>query len=585
MITIQNNEHDRKILLLDSPFALEESPDFPEYLFDAVFIFNDSVDATKNILNTINPVTSVKCCYKPFFVSRSLEGKMGDYADLIDGYYDDWNDLGALHAVEDIINRRDELGLNGVEDKIVSANQFLVRLFRFLIIRKHLRLDLELDNSSATGYVIPIINTFYKLGWFSLGELFAFFQSMFEKGYIRSVQFVNRIYLCPKCLHSHLLYIESCPKCGNSMIQSEEVIHHFRCANITPEHTYNFGGQLRCPKCHQMLHHIGVDYDRPATVFTCDACGNSFLQAQMQAVCSNCHAVSDVKSLIPQNCNVYEITKEGVLAITSLNIGFSIYTEFYDNFLEFERFVNRIRLLAEQKFTGRIVGDVLVGKIWILNAMAATVSNRAELLAQICKYFPNNKVSAANNITYINAIVTDYKGDQEQAILDFQILLSEAIRAAAYVLRPGEQLCYTYMKLEGNGSNIDQFLNDLKFIAATPDDYVDYSPDAINPNSSEDNSDSLLLKDDGTVDALANAPHADDIQADALANAAAATGTEASANGQDAVTQESVRSIDGQRKKGPSWLSKTPQMGTVYIVLIALTLLILVLAVLILFVM
>ena len=506
MITIQNNDHDRRILLLDSPFALEESPDFPEYLFDAVFIFNDSVDTTKNILNTINPVTSVKCCYKPFFVSRSLKGKMGDYADLIDGYYDDWNDLGALNKVEDIINRRSDLGLNAVEDKIISANQFFVRLFRFLITREKLRMDLVLDSSSATGYVIPIFNTFLKLGWYTLSELFAFIQSMLEKGYIRSTQFVNRIYLCPKCLHSHLLYIESCPKCGNSMIQSEEVIHHFRCANITPEHTYNFGGQLRCPKCHQMLHHIGVDYDRPATVFTCDSCGNSFLQAQMQAVCTTCQTVSDVRSLIPQNCSIYEITKEGVVAITSLNIGFSIYTEFYDNFLEFDRFVNRIRLLAEQKFTGRIVGDVLVGKIWILDATAATVSNRAELLVQICKYFPNNKVSAANNITYINAIATDYKGDQEQAILDFQILLSEAIRAAAYVLRPGEQICYTYMKLEGDGSNIDQFLNDLKFVAATPDDAVDYSPDAINPNADSDGADSPLLKDDGTVDPLFNAP-------------------------------------------------------------------------------
>ncbi len=507
MITIQNNEHGRRILLLDSPFALEDSPDFPEHLFDAVFIFNDSVDAAKTILNTINPVTSVKCGYKPFFLSRSLEGKMGDYADLIDGYYDDWNDIHALNKVEDIISRRGELGLLAIEEKIVSANQFFVRLFRFLIIRDHLRLEMVLDNSSATGYVLPIINVFYRLGWFTLSESFVFFQSMQEKGYIRAAQFINRIYLCPKCLHSHLLYIESCPKCGNSMIQSEEVIHHFRCANITPEHTYNFGGQLRCPKCHQMLHHIGVDYDRPATVFTCESCGNSFLQAQMQAVCTNCHTVSDVKSLVPQNCSVFEITKEGVLAITSLNIGFSVYTEFYDNFLEYDRFVNRIRLLAEQKFTGRITGDVLVGKIWILDATAATVTNRAELLAQICKFFPNNKVSAANNITYINDIAQDYKGDQEQAILDFQVLLSEAIRAAAYVLRPGEQICYTYMKLDGSGANIDKFLNDLQFVTATPDDFVEYQPDAINPNGG-DTGVSPLLKDDGTVDNFYHAPTA-----------------------------------------------------------------------------
>ncbi len=499
MITIQNNDHERRILLLDNQFALEESPDFPEYLFDAVFIFNDSVEQTQNILNEINPVTSQKCCYKPFFVSRSLQGKMGDYDTIIDGYYDDWNEKEALNKVEDIMNRRNELGLNTPEEKILSSNQLFVRMTRYLIIRNDLTMTPVLENASSTGYVIPIYNLFYKLGWYNLSESFVFVQSMVEKGYFRTAQFINRIYLCPKCQHSHLLYIESCPKCNNSMIHSEEVIHHFRCANITPEHTYNFGGQLRCPKCHQMLHHIGVDYDRPATVFTCDVCNNSFLQAKMQALCSNCHSVEDVKSLIPINIYVYEITKEGIYAITSLNIGFSVYTEFYDNFLEFGRFVNRIRLLAEQKFSGRILGDVLVGKIWIIDSTAATVRNRAELLAQVCQYFPNNKVSAANNITYINAIVTDYKGDQEQAALDFQIMLSEAIRAAVYVLRPGEKICYTYMKLEGNGSNIDDFLNDLNFVATTPDDSVDYDPTAVNPNADR-NFDSPLLKDDGTVE-------------------------------------------------------------------------------------
>ena len=145
MITIQNNNNNRRILLLDSQFALEESPDFPEYLFDAVFIFNDSVEQTQSILNDINPVTSQKCCYKPFFVARTLEGKMGDYSDLIDGYFDDWNDKDCLNKVEDIINRRNDLGLSAAEEKILSSNQFFVRLTRFLIIRNKLILTPVLE--------------------------------------------------------------------------------------------------------------------------------------------------------------------------------------------------------------------------------------------------------------------------------------------------------------------------------------------------------------------------------------------------------------------------------------------------------
>ena len=128
MITIQNNDGDRRVLLLDSPFPLDESPDFPEYLFDVVFIVNGSAEETKTILNSINPVTSGKCCYKPLFVSASLKNKMGNYEDIIDGYADDWNSMDVLTKVEEIIEHNDKLGLKSQEDPILSSNQFFIRL-------------------------------------------------------------------------------------------------------------------------------------------------------------------------------------------------------------------------------------------------------------------------------------------------------------------------------------------------------------------------------------------------------------------------------------------------------------------------
>ena len=128
MITIQNNDGDRRVLLLDSPFALDESPDFPEYLFDVVFIVNNSVEETKTILNSINPITSTKCCYKPLFVTASLKGKMGSYDNIIDGYSDNWNDMEVLTTTENIINYNTLIGLAATEDPIMSSNQFFIRL-------------------------------------------------------------------------------------------------------------------------------------------------------------------------------------------------------------------------------------------------------------------------------------------------------------------------------------------------------------------------------------------------------------------------------------------------------------------------
>ena len=474
MITIQNNDGDRRVLLLDSPFALDESPDFPEYLFDVVFIVNESVEETKTILNIINPVTSTKCCYKPLFVSSSLKGKMGGYDEIIDGYADNWNDMDVLTTVENIINYNTLIGLAATEDPILSSNQFFIRLTRYLISRKKTVLEPKLDVSASTGYVIPVFDLFYRLGQYELSDYFVFLQSMAEKGMFRATKFVNKVYLCPTCLHSHVLYIQTCPQCGQSSVQTEEVIHHFRCANVSPEHTYNFGGQLRCPKCNKILRHIGMDYDRPAIIHTCNTCGNTFIEPKTKTLCTSCHQTHDVEELIPQDFNIYEITSEGKQSIISPNIGFTIYTEFYDNYIEYNRFVSRIRLLAEQKFSGNIDGDLLVGKIWILNEQGETMSIRPEGIELVCLYFPNNKVSVANNITYVGSVIRHHQGiDIEEEIINFQVMMSETLRAALSILKPGERICYTYMKLQGNQSTIGDFIKEMDYISPTPDDSVE----------------------------------------------------------------------------------------------------------------
>ena len=399
---------------------------------------------------------------------------MGNYDDIIDGYADDWNSMDVLTKVEEIIRHNDELGLKSQEDPLLSSNQFFIRLTRYLISRHKTVLKPKLDVSASTGYVIPVFDLFYRLGHYELSEYFVFMQSMMEKGIFRVAKFVNRVYLCPNCLHSHLLYIKTCPKCGQSAIHTEEVIHHFRCGNVSPEHTYNFGGQLRCPKCHKILQHVGVDYDRPAIIYSCGTCGNTFIEPKTKTICTSCHEIQDVDELIPQDINVYEITPEGRQSIISPSIGFAVYTEFYDNYIEYNRFVSRIRLLAEQKFNGNIKGDLLVGKMWIMNENKETMPIRPESIEIACMYFPSNKVSAANNITYIGVIIRNYTGDTDEGIINFQVMMSETIRATVAILKPGEKVCYTYQKLQGNHATIDDFIKEMNYVSVTPDDVALY---------------------------------------------------------------------------------------------------------------
>ena len=55
-------------------------------------------------------------------------------------------------------------------------------------------------------------------------------------------------------------------------------------------------------------------------------------------------------------------------------------------------------------------------------------------------------------------------------------MMSETIRAAVGILKPGEKICYTYQKLQGNHTTIDDFIKEMNYISVTPDDYAEYDP-------------------------------------------------------------------------------------------------------------
>jgi len=351
---------------------------------------------------------------------------------------------------------------------VVSGNVFFIRLCRYLISRGRTRFEPVLQESSSLGYVIPIFELFSRKGVYQFGEYVSFYQSMYEKGYIKVVRFINKIYLCPKCLHSHLLYIESCPRCHNSDIKGESVIHHFRCANISPEHTYNFGGQLRCPKCHQLLRHIGVDHDRPSVVYTCSHCDNMFLQPQMSVVCTACHSTSEVSDLTPHDITAFEFTPSGREAMVSPNIGFTIYTDFFDNYMEYDRFIGRLRLLAElSDVDSNIDTNLSVARVWVLDENETTVQLRGDIISLFCRRFPTHKVSSANNMVYIKGIIDKEDGVGVHDNEDFRTDIEQALWQASTLLFDNERIAYAMSGPVGN--SMDEFLAALRFVAPMPD--------------------------------------------------------------------------------------------------------------------
>lgn len=471
MITIQNNKKQRRILILDRAFAVDESTDFTAEMFDAIFIYTISEEEAKSILNTLNPILSARCRYKPFLTTKVLEGKLGEYDNLIDYYTNDIDETDVLNKVEEILERNERLGLVSEESRPLSGNRFFIRLCRYLISRGITRIVPELYKESSLGYIIPITELFFRLGYFNLHEYLMFHQLMLEKGYFKVTGFINKVYLCPRCLRSHLLYIESCPRCHSSAIRSEEVIHHFRCANISPEHTYNFGGQLRCPKCHQLLRHIGVDYDRPSIVYTCANCDNNFLQPNMSAICTSCHHTAQVSELTPYDIVSYEVTADGEKAILTPDISFMLYADFHDNYMDYDRFTGRLRLQSEFAKGERNHNGISIGMVWILGNDAQTKPLKSDIISLLCVRFSTHKVSSANHIVYVKNTRhgDDDKGEgigcnDEEFIKRIRAVLYQA---SASILTD-EKICYA-IKTVSEDQNVEQFIHELGYIPPFPD--------------------------------------------------------------------------------------------------------------------
>jgi uncharacterized C2H2 Zn-finger protein len=112
-----------------------------------------------------------------------------------------------------------------------------------------------------------------------------------------------------------MIYKESCPKCNSIDIEAKDIIHHFTCAHVAPQDEFENADNdtLECPKCDKHLRHIGIDYDKPSSVYCCKSCDHNFQIAQVVAECHSCDTVNPLEGLIELSIHDYALTMKGVL--------------------------------------------------------------------------------------------------------------------------------------------------------------------------------------------------------------------------------------------------------------------------------
>ena len=137
----------------------------------------------------------------------------------------------------------------------------------------------------------------------------------------------NKTSLCPFCKYYTLIFREVCPSCGSVRIRIVEFIHHYSCGYIGPVDEFIKGDRLVCPKCHEELKHIGVDYDKPLEKYICDDCGARFLEPDIDVLCANCKKKFKPEDVESEFIHRYFITPFGKMVAFEGKLPISVFEE------------------------------------------------------------------------------------------------------------------------------------------------------------------------------------------------------------------------------------------------------------------
>ncbi|WP_340066561.1 hypothetical protein [Ascidiimonas aurantiaca] len=172
------------------------------------------------------------------------------------------------------------------------------------------------SRQSLIGYEFPFMSLLFKPD-----EALSLLQSFEELSTQKLLSFTLKdyIHICKSCSGNYINFRESCPKCDSIDIKAHDMLHHFVCAHVAPEKDFKTQEGLECPKCDKQLRHIGIDYDKPSTIYSCNSCNHEFQNSDMKALCIDCETEHQLDELLEKTIGNYSITKKGEDFILNTN--------------------------------------------------------------------------------------------------------------------------------------------------------------------------------------------------------------------------------------------------------------------------
>ena len=136
-----------------------------------------------------------------------------------------------------------------------------------------------------------------------------FLNRLYEAGILER-RLYDKIIYCPKCGSANVSVHYSCPYCKSFNIRKSSLIEHVKCGYMDIEENFRKGNKLFCPKCHEELRKLDVDYRRAGIWCTCKDCSKSFDIPDTAHFCRDCHAGSTFEDAVIKDVYAYSLKKE-----------------------------------------------------------------------------------------------------------------------------------------------------------------------------------------------------------------------------------------------------------------------------------
>jgi len=155
------------------------------------------------------------------------------------------------------------------------------------------------------GYIYPVVEAIVG----NPAEAEAFLNHLYEIDILKREVFDKTIN-CPKCNSGSVSIRYCCPYCKSFYVQKSSLIEHIQCGYIDIEDRFKQNDKLVCPRCHNELTKLDVNYRKAGVWCACNECGKNFDIPVPSHFCRACKNVFTFEDSVYRDVYSYSLNQD-----------------------------------------------------------------------------------------------------------------------------------------------------------------------------------------------------------------------------------------------------------------------------------